>query len=180
MGAIGNGVELMQLVLPTQMPELSLVAESTDSATARLRFYRIAFGIVSADQLISRTEILSVLKALQAHQKHRVIWNCEAELTRRQIKLIFLLLMCLEATIPWGGEIEVTSTQSGVQLAARSDRLRIDDRLWAALDTGGMTKDLTSATIQFALAGSEIVAQGCDVVPAEHGNAYVIDVVLGQ
>ena len=180
MGAIGNGVELMQLVLPTPMPELSLVAESADSATARLRFYRIAFGIVSAEQLISRSEILSVLTALQAHQKHRIIWNCQTDLSRQQIKLMFLLLMCLEAAIPWGGEIEVNSGPTGVQLLARSDRLRIDDRLWAALKTGGTIEDLTSASIQFALAGAEIVTQGCDVALAEHGNSYVIDVMLGQ
>jgi len=180
MGAIGNGVELMQLVTSTPSPELSLIAESTDSATARLRFYRIAFGIVSAGQLISHPEVLSVLNALQAHQKHRVIWNCQTNLTRQQIKLMFLLLMCMETAIPWGGDIEINSVQTGVQLVARSDRLRIDDRLWAALHAGGLVEDLTSATIQFALAGTEIVTQGCAVVMAEHGNAYVLDVMLGS
>lgn len=178
LGAISNGLELMQLASPVQGPEMSLVAESTDSANARLRYYRIAFGIVSADQMISRDEISSILTALQPHQKHRLTWNCHTGLTRQQIKLLFLLLMCLETTIPWGGEIEVASVPSGIQLVAHSDRLKIEDCLWTALREGGQIADLTSAKIQFALASAEIFAQGCNVAVSDHGTSFLIGVTL--
>ena len=178
LGAIGNGVELMQLSSQVQGPELSLVAESTDSANARLRYYRIAFGMVSSGQSISRSEIVSILGALQPHQKQKINWSCETELTRQQVKLVFLLLMCLETTIPWGGEIEVSTTRTSVQLVARSQRMRIEDNLWAALNDGGTIVELTSAKIHFAVAGAEIAAQGCYVSFSERGTSFHIDLAI--
>ena len=179
LGAISNGLELMQLTYPAPGPEMALVTESTDNANAKLRFFRIAFGLVSADQMISRPEILSILDALQRHQKHQLKWNCHTDLTRQQAKLVFLLLMCLETTIPWGGEIVVNSARDGLQLIASSDRLRIEDSLWAGLSSNCDIADLTSAKIHFALAGAEILAQGCAVSVHDSGTSFLIDVVLG-
>ena len=178
LGAIGNGLELMQLASSTLGPELSLVAQSTDSANARLRFYRIAFGIVSASQSISRAEILSILDALQPHQKHKVSWTCDTELTRQQVKLMFLLLMCLETTVPWGGEIVLRSAPCGVELVANAHRLRIEDSLWTALCDAGRIEDLTSAKIHFALAGAEIAAQGYAVSVTAQESSFAIRVAL--
>jgi histidine phosphotransferase ChpT len=178
LGAIGNGVELMQLSPHVQGPELSLVAESTENANARLRYYRIAFGAVSSGQSISNSEILSILAALQPHQKHEINWSCEPGLTRKQVKLVFLLLLCLESTIPWGGEIKVSTTPTGVQLIARSQRMRIEDNLWEALGNGGAIDELTSAKIHFAVAGAEIAVQGCHVSFSERNTSLHIDVAL--
>jgi histidine phosphotransferase ChpT len=168
----------MQLAQVVDGPELSLVAQSTCSANARLRFYRIAFGIVTADQAISQSEILSILNALQPHQKHRITWNCATNLTRQQAKLLFLLLMCLESTIPWGGEIEICTCKSGLQLVARAERYRMEHALWQAVQHGGRLEDVSPAKIHFALAGAEIRAQNCRVTLSDHVSCYVIDVAL--
>ena len=174
LGAIGNGVELLQ-VTGSGGPELDLLAESTQNASARLRFFRVAFGIISADQMISRAEITSILTALNAHQKHTLAWRCEAELSRRQVKLVFLMLMCLETVLPWGGDIEIADHGNGVRLQARSERLKIDDDLWSALQSGQQITDLTSARIQFALALAEITAQHCRIEVQEHAGALMLN-----
>ena len=59
LGAIGNGVELLGMSGAPEGPELQLINESVENANARLRFFRIAFGAASADQVISRSEILA-------------------------------------------------------------------------------------------------------------------------
>ena len=44
LGAIGNGLELLQLSGLPQGPEWALIAESVENASARIRFFRIAYG----------------------------------------------------------------------------------------------------------------------------------------
>ena len=44
-GAIGNGVELLMMEGGTPSPELVLIAESVAAANARIRFFRLAFGV---------------------------------------------------------------------------------------------------------------------------------------
>ena len=42
LGAIANGLELLTLSDAQRTPELDLIAESVESANARLRFFRLA------------------------------------------------------------------------------------------------------------------------------------------
>ena len=179
LGAIGNGLELMQASQVMQGPEIELVAESTNCANAKLRFFRVAFGIVSADQMISQSEINSILRAMEAHQRHKVIWQGGgATLTRRHVKLIFLLLMCLETALPWGGNIDVMAHAGGVQLIARAERMKIDDALWACLGSGVLLGDISSSRVQFLLAGLELRAQGARLGMLEHASSLALDLAL--
>ena len=46
-GAIGNGVELMLMDGAGRAPEVALISESVDAANARIRFFRVAYGVSS-------------------------------------------------------------------------------------------------------------------------------------
>ncbi len=179
LGAIGNGIELMELSGQSGGAELDLVAESTRNANAKLRFFRIAFGTVTPEQLISQAEIRSILDSLGRFQKHKVIWQCSGDPTRRQVKLVFLLLMCLETTLPWGGEIEIAVWPEGARLIARSERLKIDDNLWQPFETGAELTELSSARVQFALALAEIAAQSGKIGLAERASTLTLDIAFG-
>jgi len=63
-GAIGNGVELLQMESAAQGPELALISESVTNANARIRFFRIAFGAAGRDQRIGRSEVAGILADL--------------------------------------------------------------------------------------------------------------------
>lgn len=178
LGAIGNGVELLQ-VTGAEGPELDLLAQSTQSASAKLRFYRVAFGTMTAEQMISHAEILSILTALNGHQKQKLDWQCTLALSRRQVKLVFLMLMCLETALPWGGKVQITAQGRDVRLVARSDRLKIDDDLWTALQTGQPIKDLNSARIQFALAAVELTTQRSRITLQETAGTLILDISIG-
>ncbi|MCH8467306.1 MAG: histidine phosphotransferase [Roseinatronobacter sp.] len=178
LGAIGNGLALIVASQQMQGPEIDLVVQSTECANAKLRFFRVAFGIVSAEQMISQAEINSILRAMEAHQKQRIRWTGATELTRRQVKLVFLLLMCLETALPWGGDIDVMIHAGGVQLIARAERMKIDDALWASLGSGSVLEDVTSARVQFLLAGIELRAQGARLGLLEHAGSLSLDLAL--
>ncbi|WP_175546799.1 histidine phosphotransferase family protein [Natronohydrobacter thiooxidans] len=159
MGAISNGLELLNMAQRGSSPELELISDSIQNATTRLRFFRITFGAVSEDQGMSRAEILSVLKEMDKLQKQSIRWDSQAEFSRRRVKLIFLLIMCLETALPWGGEIRIEDCDGGVHLTGLSERLKIDDELWSALWRGHSQVPITSARVHFAIAMAEIAAQ---------------------
>ncbi len=179
LGAIGNGVELMQVCQSAPGEELDLIAQSTSSASAKLRFFRVAFGPVSADQRISDAEIRSILKDLGPYQKHELLWSCDESLTRRQVKLAFLLLMCLETALPWGGKIMVSASNGRMTFCARADRLKLDDSLWTAVRNKAPLAELSSARIQFVLAAAELQEQNCEVVFHDQVNSLTLDLTFG-
>ncbi|MGY6550135.1 MAG: histidine phosphotransferase family protein [Roseinatronobacter sp.] len=157
-GAISNGMELLQLGQPDQSGELALISQSIESATTRLRFYRIAFGSVAASQSISRAEIASVLESLSKHARHHFTWVGPDSLSRQKVKLAALLLMCLEAALPWGGEIHVSVQDGVLTLTGRAERIKLEDDLWGSLDPAREMVPISSAKIQFAVARDEIAA----------------------
>ena len=75
-----------------QGPELALIAESVASANARIRFFRIAFGLSAADQRIGRPEVTSVLADLTRGTRLAIDWDGPADLPRPEVKLAVLLL----------------------------------------------------------------------------------------
>lgn len=60
--AIGNGVEFLTMSASVgSSPELNLIADSVHNTNARIRFFRIAYGAASMDNVIGRQEVISVL-----------------------------------------------------------------------------------------------------------------------
>jgi histidine phosphotransferase ChpT len=155
LGAIGNGVELLAMSGAVAGPEMSLISESIDNASARIRFFRVAFGAAGADHRIGREEVLSVLGALSAGGRLAYAWTTPADLSRREVKLAFLVLMCVEAAMPWGGRVTVTLPPDGGPWAiiGEAPRLRFDPPKWAILAAGDAAPGEVSASdVQFLLA----------------------------
>ena len=61
LGAISNGVELLTMSGSASAPEIALIAESVENANARIRLYRIAFGIASENQGVGSSEVRNIL-----------------------------------------------------------------------------------------------------------------------
>ncbi len=159
-GAIGNGVELLMMSPEAQGPELALIAESVASANARIRFFRIAFGLSSADQRIGRPEVTSVLADLTRGTRLAIDWDGPADLPRPEVKLAFLLLMCLETTLPYGGEITVSATGLAWSMTARAAKTKADPDLWGQLSASSADNFLGAAQVHFALARDALRHQG--------------------
>lgn len=139
--------------------ELALLAESVGNANARIRFFRVAFGVFSADQMMSEREIGSILSDLFAGTRLSVDWAIPAALPRQDVKLAFLLLQCMETAMPWGGQISVTQQDDRIKVAGTSDRLRVEDNLFDALITGDVPDEMRPALVQFALVPLELAAR---------------------
>lgn len=150
--AIGNGVELLSMSGVPHSPEMELIAASVAQAEARIRFFRIAFG-VSGDAPVGRAEVRDILQALAGRVK--VDWNVAEDLPRGRTKTLFLLIQCFETALAFGGTITVENPRS---LRAEAKRLRDASEHWAVLD--GTSTDVTASQIHFALAAAEIRTLG--------------------
>ncbi|MCX7565482.1 histidine phosphotransferase family protein [Sulfitobacter sp. F26169L] len=149
-GAINNGLELMEMSMPSVGPEMALVSESVMNASARIRFFRIAFG-AAGTQLVGRPEVVSILNDVYATSRLTVVWGPLEGQQRRMVRLTFLALMCMESGMPYGGRIEVSQDGDHLLLTGHADKLNIDADLWGLLNGAPREEELRPAQVQFAL-----------------------------
>ena len=151
LGAIGNGIELLAMNPSGQSPEVALIAESVENANARIRYFRVAFGAASAEASLSRGEIVEILKDLTKGSRVGIEWDAMGALSRADVKLCFLLVLCLESAMPWGGQIHVTGDGGQWNIGATSERFKIEPGVWELLVNPAAEVDITAAKVQFAL-----------------------------
>ena len=158
-GAISNGVELLMMEGSTKSPELALISDSVTHANARIRFFRVAFGSSGGDQRLGRAEILAILTDLTRGGRLSIDWNSPPDLPRRDVKLAFLLIQCLESALAYGGKIVLTQTDGRWLISGRAPKLKIDAALWEVLVNPAAVAEIGPAQVQFLLVPEEFNRQ---------------------
>lgn len=157
-GAIGNGLELIG-ALSSPSPELELVGQSAHTAQSKLKFFRIAFGAGSR-ALISSAETTRTATDMFSQGRTMVEFtDTWGDRERRLTKLFFLLLLCVETSLPRGGNMRCTSTDSGWEISVQGSPINASADLWDHIQTGTNLSSLTAKTIQFTLARQCLVEQ---------------------
>lgn len=160
-GALANGIELLQMTgAAPGAPELDLVADSVAHAAARLRFFRVAFGLAAPGQVLGRSETELILADCYGGSRLAVTWAVSGDAPRAEVKVAFLLLQCLESVLPRGGAVHVSSAGGRWRLDAQAERIGDRTDLRALLDGGPLPADLKPAEVQFALAPRAAAAIG--------------------
>ena len=94
--AINNGLELLNMSGATPVrPEMQLISDSVKSASARIRFFRIAFGVPSDDPVV-RNEVTSILTEMFDGGCLAVEWGPVDGQMRKAVRCAFLAILCLE------------------------------------------------------------------------------------
>lgn len=158
-GAISNGVELLLMDGVAKGPEMALVSESVANANARIRFFRVAFGQTSKDQRIGQAEVKSMLEEMTHGGRITIDWTGPPDPSRRETKLAFLLVLCLETALGHGGRISVERTDSRWQITGSAPRLRVNPTLWEMLSNPAAGAEIGPAQVQFLLAPEEVARQ---------------------
>ncbi|EGJ19722.1 histidine phosphotransferase ChpT [Cereibacter sphaeroides WS8N] len=159
-GAIGNGVELLLMDGSIRGPEMALISESVTHANARIRFFRVAFGATALDQRIGRPEILSIVSDLTRGGRLQIDWEGPTDLPRREVKLAFLLVLCLETAMAYGGRIRVERSDARWLLVGQANKMKIEPDLWEMLSNPMAQVEISAARVQFALVPDEMSRQG--------------------
>lgn len=150
LGAIANGVELLMLAGLERTPELDLVIQSVEGASARLRFLRLAFGAPRGRD-VGEGEVASLLAGIEKTSRFAYRWAVPGDVPREEAKAAFLLLLCCESALPLGGALRVGREGGAWEVTAEGPRLRVLPALWAALGPERAPPPDAAALVQFAL-----------------------------
>ena len=147
-GAINNGLELLALNGAAQGPEMALIAQSVENASARLRFFRIAFGNPGG-QNMTPIDIITILDDMSRGSRTSFHWPGDQGASRETVQLGFLALMCLEEVIPYGGQITLTPDPEGLSVVARGERTNKTAEAWETMQSDRPEANISSSNIQF-------------------------------
>lgn len=148
-GAINNGLELLGMSDGQTGPELDLISESVGNASARIRFFRIAYGAASA-QPLGRAEVVSILSDSMDGGRLQAVYGPLDPQPRWAVRMAFLAVQCLETALPYGGRIEIACTDGAWVITGHSAKQSVDASLWGLLK-GNSVEELAPAHVQFAL-----------------------------
>ena len=152
LGAIANGLELLELSGQTGSPEMTLIAQSVVHAKARVQFLRVAFGAAGAGHRMGGAELSGLVADHTRGGRVQVDWPPATDVPRPEAKLAFLILMCLETVLPFGGQIAVVRDGGRWHFEAEAERMRDQAELWAGLSGQAPMPELAPPKVQFALA----------------------------
>ena len=152
-GAIANGLELMddpENDAEMKASALDMVRSAAKSATAKLKFCRIAFGAAgSAGAQIDMGEAGDIAKAFVGEEKIKLDWQVPRENRPKQdVKLLLnMLLLAIEA-LPRGGVITMTTEGAGFMVRAKGDRAKLKEAMVAVIDGTSDLATLDARLIQ--------------------------------
>lgn len=165
LGAIGNGVELLQMAGDwpglQQSPEMSLIEDALRAARARITCFRIAFGATGGAQRVSPAELAALVADVEKAGRMRITLEAPGDHGRGHVKLMMLALMCLETAMPWGARVTIRQQGRDWILIAEAERTRHDPALWGWLDgpRAGRTEPAASE-VHFPLLGLAAAEMG--------------------
>ena len=133
-GAIANGLELMddpENDADMKASALDMVRSAAKSATAKLKFCRIAFGAAgSAGAQIDMGEAGDIAKAFVGEEKIKLDWQVPRENRPKQdVKLLLNMLLLAIDALPRGGIITMTGEGNGFVVKAKGDRAKIKEAM---------------------------------------------------
>ena len=154
-GAISNGLEILTEDDDSQAKTFALdvIRNSTEQASARLQFARIAFGAAgSTGAMIDLGTAEQVSRGFVGRAKHRLAWKGPAGyIAKDQCKLLLNLVASGVAALPRGGDIEVqvSGPLSAPQFTIRcSGQAARPPMFLAEFLAGGKVPPLDAMTIQ--------------------------------
>ena len=138
-GAIANGLELMDdpdTDAEMKATALEMVKSSARTATAKLKFCRIAFGASgSAGALIDLSEAGEVARSFMGDDKAKLEWNVPREnRPKQEVKLLLNMLLMAITGIPRGGVVTVSVVGRDLTIHAKGERAKINESLASALN----------------------------------------------
>jgi histidine phosphotransferase ChpT len=153
LGAIGNGVELIEMTGSVRGPEMDLIRDAVRDAQARVKFLRVAFGAAGSQQVLSAREAKATAQAPWQNGRMTLNWTATTDLPRIQVKLGYLMLLCVETALPMGGNVTLGIDPAGQwRLEATGPRVALDEALWSVLRFGmaAAGRPLRPSEAQFA------------------------------
>lgn len=156
-GAVKSGLELLAEFDDDPGGEaMALINSSAESASLKLRFFRVAFGMAGSTQAdLSLAEAKLLADAMVGSARTSLVWpgsDDAATPAAGIIKVALNMILVAADMLPRGGTItarlEAGPQQSAITIDAAADDARITDEMRAALSGQVADAELTPRTVQ--------------------------------
>ena len=171
-GAIYNGLELLELSGFPSTPELELVNASVKNAQSKVNFFRVAFG-PDARESLSLSEVHELFEQRSFERRCKFYWAGEFVPERPRLKMLLLLCLCAETSLPLGGTITVQREDEDWLVSIESDRIELDDDRWGLIVNGQSALE-SAADIHFNLAGFTRLANEFEITRQASPTGHII------
>jgi len=162
-GAIINGLEVMEEDKDeeTKTFALDLIKKSATQASAKLQFYRLAFGAAgSAGAQIELGDAEKAARGLLEDGKTTLVWNLpRALVAKNRVKLLVNMLLVAGGSIPRGGTLTAEPMGEGYQVTAHGGLNARLGPTTADLLAGSPAEPVSAHAIQPVYTG--ILARDC-------------------
>ena len=181
-GAIANGLELFddpEMDEDTKATALDMVRSSAKTASAKLKFCRIAFGAAgSAGASIDLNEAGTIDRDFVGDEKVRLDWQAPREnRPKQQVKLVLNMLLIAMASIPRGGVVTVAADGQGFAVRAEGDRAKLPEAIVQVLDGAADLTTLDARLVQPYYATLLAQSAGMTLTLAMDGNDALLRAV---
>ncbi|MGB0799711.1 MAG: histidine phosphotransferase family protein [Planktomarina sp.] len=150
LGAIGNGLELLELSGIPLGEEGALLHDSLTAAKARLTIFRMSFGNHSDKAMLGPAEVTKLQAAWNVDSRLKIQLP-NMELSKIELQKMVLMLQCVETALPAGGAAQVSQAGPGFMILAEGRRVNFDPQTWGVFDKTDLTVDLEPKQVQFAI-----------------------------
>ncbi len=152
-GAINNGLELLEAVGTQKSPELNLVNDSASAASAKLNAFRLAFGDTSRTSEVKAEHVAKLVRDMYGDSRMVVeLQTQDMGFPRIEAKLALLLLFCIEGALPLGGTCTITASSTAWSFKATGGKLNIRQRLWDMMLGTARMEDVPASDVHFLVA----------------------------
>jgi len=134
LGAVANGLELLDLSGTPESPELTLIRDSISGARATLALLRLAFGQAGPQETLASETLRDIARGYyRARPRLTLEWSAHGELSRARAQILLLALLSAEQALPRGGRLIVQQDGPVWQITAEAEILSPDMTLWNAV-----------------------------------------------
>jgi histidine phosphotransferase ChpT len=173
-GAIANGLEMLDDPnLEDDMRKIAndMVRSSAKTATAKLKFCRIAYGAAgSAGSVIDLGEAGEAARAFVGEEKVKLDWQLPREnRPKQEVKLVLNMLLLAIAGIPRGGTVTVSPDGRGFLLRAVGERAKVPEAIGSVLSGAADPATLDARLVQPYYATRLATAAGMQLVMEMQG-----------
>ena len=178
-GAIANGLELFddpEMDAETRETALDMVRSSAKTASAKLKFCRIAFGAAgSAGASIDMGEAGEIAKAFVGDEKVKLDWQAPREnRPKQQVKLLLNMVLMAMAAIPRGGTVTVAVDGDTFTARAEGERAKVPEAIGQVVDGTADLGVLDARLVQPYYAKQLAASAGLTLSMAMDGEAVVV------
>lgn len=187
-GAINNGVELLEEMVPASGSEevINLIGQSGRNGAAKLRCYRLAYGLAGANAGVPGREARAVATELLASEgRVQLQWPDGAvaeEYGPRSVQLVLNLVLLAVEFLPRGGVITVSAESLGnaetVTVSAQGAVVKIDPRVAAILQGKAETPDHRSVHAAFCHRLADVAGLPLGLIELEDGAVLTTQLPL--